>query len=120
MSLVSNVQHNLGCDTRPLIFGRPATTSEVHEVEQKLGFPLPPSSAPPGDLADTRDGTGQDEPPNHDFTVFDRLLPHPLYKGWVCIVNPTKETFVAKVQPLLEEGYALAVRKHTKRGERTG
>ena len=46
----------------------------------------------------------------HDFTVFDTLLPHPIYAamGWVCIVNPSKETFESTLKPMLAEAYAEA------------
>jgi hypothetical protein len=52
----------------------------------------------------------------HDFSALDQLLPHPLYapQSWVCVLNPSAETFQA-VKPLLAEAYALAVRRHAKR-----
>ena len=38
-----------------------------------------------------------------DYTVFDRVLPHPVYAAqrWICIVNPSDATFRDVVVPLL-------------------
>jgi hypothetical protein len=51
----------------------------------------------------------------HDFAALDRIMPHPVYGRmyWVCVLNPSAETFQA-VQPLLTEAYDLAVRKRTR------
>jgi hypothetical protein len=45
----------------------------------------------------------------HDFTALDQIMPHPVYGKmyWVCVLNPSAETFEA-VRPLLAEAYALA------------
>jgi hypothetical protein len=50
----------------------------------------------------------------YDFTLLDRIMPHPVYGKmyWVCVLNPSDETFKA-VQPLLAEAYDLAVKKHS-------
>ncbi|HEX5504897.1 MAG TPA: DUF6194 family protein, partial [Thermomicrobiales bacterium] len=50
----------------------------------------------------------------HDFTALDRLLPHPVYapQSWVCVLNPSDETFQT-VRPLLAEAYDQAVNRHT-------
>lgn len=55
----------------------------------------------------------------HDFTALDRLMPHPEYAqmSWVCVLNPSEETFKT-VQPLLEEAYRLAVRRYEARVKR--
>ena len=55
----------------------------------------------------------------HDFTALDRIMPHPVYapQSWVCILNPSAETFET-VKPLLAEAYDLAVRRQTKRQDR--
>jgi uncharacterized protein DUF6194 len=55
---------------------------------------------------------GDDE---HDFTALDRLMPHPVYgrNHWVCVLNPSDETFEA-LKPLLAEAYTIAAG----RGER--
>jgi hypothetical protein len=54
-----------------------------------------------------------DEP--HEFAALDRLMPHPAYgrNHWVCVLNPSDQTFEA-LKPLLAEAYAIAAR----RGER--
>jgi hypothetical protein len=51
-------------------------------------FPAPPSESGP------------------DFAALDQLLPHPVYatQSWVCVLNPSAETF-KNVQPLLAEAY---------------
>ena len=42
-----------------------------------------------------------------DFTVLDRLLPHPVYakQRWVAILNPGARSFDEIVKPLLAETY---------------
>ncbi|HZS01181.1 MAG TPA: DUF6194 family protein [Chloroflexota bacterium] len=49
----------------------------------------------------------------HDFAALDQLLPHPVYapQSWVCVLNPSPQTFEA-VKPLLAEAYDRAVRRH--------
>ena len=51
----------------------------------------------------------------YDFTALDRIMPHPVYGKmyWVCVLNPSEETF-KKVQPLLVEAYEMAVRKRAR------
>jgi hypothetical protein len=51
--------------------------------------------APPGDGGVANAGP--------DFTVLNMVMPHPVYGSmfWVCILNPTDETFQSKVVPLL-------------------
>jgi hypothetical protein len=51
----------------------------------------------------------------HDFTTLDQILPHPVYapQSWVCVLNPSDETFQA-VRPLLAEAYDLAVRRYAR------
>ena len=41
--------------------------------------------------------------PEPDYTVFDTLLPHPVYAKqlWISILNPTDETFAETIIPLL-------------------
>jgi hypothetical protein len=52
-----------------------------------------------------------DDQSQYDFTAFDQIMPHPVYGKmyWVCILNPSDETFETKVQPLLTEAYQKAV-----------
>jgi hypothetical protein len=46
----------------------------------------------------------------HDYTALDRLMPHPVYAAqwWVCVLNPSAQTF-ERVKPLLREAYERAV-----------
>ena len=57
-----------------------------------------------------------DEEKEWDFTALDRLMPHPVYSRnlWVCALNPGDETWLA-LGPLLQEAYAAAVDKQTRR-----
>ena len=54
---------------------------------------------------------------DYDFTALNQLMPHPVYGRmyWVCILNPSDETFETKVQPLLVEAYEMTVSKYKKR-----
>lgn len=58
---------------------------------------------------------GADDPV-YDFTALDQLMPHPVYAHlfWVCVLNPSLDTFRA-VQPLLTNAYDLAVGRYAKR-----
>ncbi|WP_300010382.1 DUF6194 family protein [Pseudonocardia sp.] len=47
--------------------------------------------------------------PVPDLTVLDRILPHPMYGNWVCVLNPST---LDAVGPLLAEAHEQAVRKH--------
>jgi len=69
-------------------------------------FGPPPS--PPGSTGVVDTG--------HDFSTLDQLLPHPVYapQSWVCVLNPSAETFQA-VELLLAEAYDLAARRHARR-----
>lgn len=51
----------------------------------------------------------------HDFATLDKLMPHPIYasQSWVCILNPSDETFQT-VQPLLADAYNLSAKRHSK------
>ncbi len=51
-----------------------------------------------------------------DFTQTDTLLPHPVYAwmGWVCALNPSKQTF-EELKPLIFESYEFAKEKFLKR-----
>ena len=46
---------------------------------------------------------------HYDFQKTDTLLPHPVYAwmGWVCVLNPSHETF-EQCRPLLENAYTKA------------
>jgi hypothetical protein len=53
---------------------------------------------------------------NYDFTQLNTIMPHPIYAwmGWICILNPTSETFET-LKPLLQEAYDFAKEKFNKR-----
>jgi hypothetical protein len=59
----------------------------------------------------TEDGTE-----TYDFAAFDRVMPHPAYgrQSWVCILNPTPETFET-VKPLLAEAYSRAAGQYARK-----
>lgn len=46
---------------------------------------------------------------DYDFAALDRLMPHPLYatQSYVCVLNPSMETYET-VKPLLAESYSRA------------
>lgn len=52
----------------------------------------------------------------HDFTVLDTLIPHPVYgrNNWVSVLNPTESTFES-IKPLLREAHAIAVKRVERR-----
>jgi len=62
-------------------------------------------------------GADGDVDGGYDFTALDQLLPHPVYGRmyWVCVLNPSAETFQTVVRPLLAEAYDLAVGKGARR-----
>lgn len=53
-----------------------------------------------------------------DFSGLDQLLPHPVYAwmGWVCALNPSRQTF-AELRPLILESYEYAKEKYAKRAK---
>jgi hypothetical protein len=86
----------IGKQTFRALFGDPAALPSV-------------SAADSGDIS--RD---------YDFTTLDQLMPHPVYGRllWVCVLNPSEETFETKVQQPLAEAYDLAVSKYKRRATR--
>ena len=56
--------------------------------------------------------------PGYDYTALDQLLPHPVYapQSWICVLNPSAETFHG-LQPLLTEAYDRAVRRFRGAGD---
>src|SRR6266567_2516876 len=54
--------------------------------------------------------------PEHDFTALDQLMPHPVYaaQSFVCVLNPSVETFQA-LRPLLDEAYERAASRRITR-----
>lgn len=61
-----------------------------------------PKRPPKGGVIDT----------GHDFTVLDKLLPHPVYgwMSWVCVLNPSEDSFT-RLKPLILESYEYAKEK---------
>jgi Family of unknown function (DUF6194) len=51
----------------------------------------------------------------YDFAALDRLMPHPAYsrQSWVCVLNPSPQTFEA-VKPLLAETYSRVATRHAR------
>ncbi len=58
-------------------------------------------------------GEDKSEGADDDFAALDRLMPHPVYapQSFVCVLNPSPETFEA-VKPLLAEAYSRAAARH--------
>ena len=52
----------------------------------------------------------------YDFTETNKILPHPVYAwmGWVCVLNPTEDTF-EQFMSLIDEAYELGKKKFKKR-----
>jgi hypothetical protein len=67
--------------------------------------------------AEIDDTDSDDTGSNYDFTTLDQIMPHPVYGRmyWLCVINPTDETFKSKVYPLLTEAYNMAVAKFEKK-----
>jgi hypothetical protein len=51
----------------------------------------------------------------YDYAVLDMLLPHPVYsaQSWVCVLNPSNETF-RSIESLLAEAHGIAVNRVTR------
>ena len=56
----------------------------------------------------------------YDFTALDQVMPHPVYGRmyWVCVLNPSDETFETNVRQCLSEAYDLAVSKYKRQAAR--
>ena len=56
----------------------------------------------------------------YDFTALDQVMPHPVYGRmyWVCVLNPSDETFETNVRQCLSEAYDLAVSKYKRQAPR--
>jgi hypothetical protein len=74
------------------------------ETYRSLFGPPPPNPGAAG-IVDT----------GHDFSTLDQVMPHPVYAmmSWVCVLNPTRETFQA-VQGYLAEAHAQAARHYAR------
>ncbi|RRD38431.1 hypothetical protein EII29_10340 [Leptotrichia sp. OH3620_COT-345] len=53
---------------------------------------------------------------NYDFSIIDRIVPHPVYAwmSWICILNPSEKTF-EKLKPLIYEAYEYVKEKYAKK-----
>ena len=53
---------------------------------------------------------------NYDFSITNRIIPHPVYAwmGWICSLNPSENTF-EELKPLIQEAYEYAKEKYKKR-----
>lgn len=69
-----------------------------------------PARPPKGGVIDT----------GHNFTLLDRLGPHPTYAwmGWLSVLNPSADTF-NELLPLIEESRQRAVARFEKRLKQT-
>lgn len=63
-----------------------------------------------------RPGKGETVGMDVDFSLPDRILPHPVYAwmGWICVLNPSEATFET-LKPLITEAYEYAKEKYGKR-----
>ena len=54
---------------------------------------------------------------DRDYSVFDKILPHPTYaaQSWISIVNPSDDAFHELITPLLAEAYQIAATRQAKR-----
>jgi predicted DNA-binding protein (MmcQ/YjbR family) len=52
----------------------------------------------------------------YDFSKLDKIMPHPVYgwMSWICVINPSSSTY-EKLEPLIDEGYQLALKKYKKK-----
>jgi Family of unknown function (DUF6194) len=93
---------------RPLVFRLNIGISK-QTLRSRFGLPPRPDSS--DDAAEEGEARG-----NYDFTVLDQIMPHPVYGRmyWVCVLNPSDETFEQNVKPLLADAYDAAVSKYTK------
>ncbi len=97
----------------------------VVEAGNSFFFYNPDPSIPPDHmfpwvtLMSSGKRSADDEAPfsDYDFTALDRVMPHPVYGKmyWVCVLNPSDNTLATAVRPLLDEAYATAVSKFSKR-----
>ncbi len=66
-----------------------------------------------------RPGAGGIVEMDHDFSVTDQILPHPVYAwmSWLCVLNPSEDTFEA-LKPYIQEAYEYAKEKFARRKEK--
>lgn len=108
-------------------FATLVTNDDAYDSFSKLGRPsvfrlnIGVSKETYRSLFGTPPATPSEAGEAHDFTVLDQLLPHPVYgrQYWVCILNPSQETFQTTIKPLLDEAYNLTVAKYSKRARQS-
>jgi hypothetical protein len=58
---------------------------------------------------------GESKPENavYDFAAFDQIMPHPLYEtqSYICVLNPSPETF-ERIKPLLADAYRIVAKRY--------
>lgn len=70
---------------------------------------------PPGPIGVDPVDTG------YDYTRLDTIMPHPIYSplAWVCVLNPSDDTF-EEIAVLLREAHDLAAGRRARRDARNG
>jgi hypothetical protein len=114
VTLVTNDDHDQASNlNRPSVFRLNIGVSK--QTFRSLFGSQPSQPSPSG-----ASGAGEIVDSGYDFTALDQLMPHPVYGRmyWVCVLNPSVETFQEVVRPLLAEAYDRDVSKHTKRAAR--
>jgi len=55
------------------------------------------------------------ESAEYDYAALDRVMPHPVYapQSWVCVLNPSLQTFET-LKPLLAEAWSIVEARHSK------
>jgi len=53
---------------------------------------------------------------DYDFTVIDKIIPHPIYAwmGWISILNPSGKTFDT-LKPFIQEAFEFSKEKFSKK-----
>lgn len=61
-------------------------------------------------------GEDSTESAEYDFAALDRLMPHPVYapQSFVCVLNPSPETFES-IKSLLAEAYSIVAARRSRR-----
>jgi Family of unknown function (DUF6194) len=56
-----------------------------------------------------------------DYTALNRILPHPVYAKelWVCVLNPSRQTFEEQIKALIAASYERLARARRRRSHST-
>jgi hypothetical protein len=94
--------------------------SQREQLAPRMGGDWPNPERPSGPSRRDSAAESGDNAGNYNFTTLDQVMPHPVYGRmyWVCVLNPSEETFATNVQPLLAEAYELAVSKYNRQAAR--